>query len=352
MFKRVRFSLEDIFTHPDKETIVLRDEKKKDILYEDTPETVRMRELVRDYNRLLERTFVDIPKLNEPVIIIPPKRPYGKPTFIFISQNEKFTRRIFSNSSWDQNGRFHGGWWQRTPSEHRKDIYINDEPTVEIDYSGLHAVLVYQRRGIDYWKEIKTDPYQTNIKGLADKESRAIGKCVLLFSFNMTDETKLFQAVKSELQQKIPHYRFTFENLREVLSKLREMHPHIEKDILSGIGMNLMNIDGKIAEHILTRFVGNDIPTLAIHDSFIVPVRQDGFLRTCMKDAIDAVLSDYQVNTKQISPGYQQWHSIRHIDYSYFHSLRDEIAGTGVPPTEGYQYRKQMFDEYLKKRRR
>ena len=303
---------------------------------------VRMRELVRDYNRLLERTFVDKPKLNEPVIIIPPKKPYDKPTRIFISQNEKFTRRIFNNSSWEQNGRFNGGWWPHT-------LFINDGPTVEIDYSSLHAVLVYQRKGIDYWKEIKTDPYQTNIKGLADKESRAIGKCVLLFSFNLTDETKLFQAVKSELQQKIPQYRFTFDNLRKVLNKLREMHPHIEEDILSGIGLNLMNIDGKIAEHILTRFVASNIPILAVHDSFIVPVRQDGFLRTCMKEAIEDVLSDYQVNTKQIGLGYQQWHSVRHTDYSYFLSLRDEIAGTGVTPTQGYRYRKQMFDEYLKK---
>ena len=61
IFKRVRFGLEDVFTHPDKETILLRDEKKKDIPYEDTPAIVRMRELLRDYNRLLERTFVDIP---------------------------------------------------------------------------------------------------------------------------------------------------------------------------------------------------------------------------------------------------------------------------------------------------
>ena len=172
---------------------------------------------------------------------------------------------------------------------------------------------------------------------------------MLLFSFNLTDETKLFQAVKSELQQEIPHYRFTFDNLRKVLNNLRDMHPHIEEDILSGIGLNLMNIDGKIAEHILTRFVGSDIPILAVHDSFIVPVRQDGFLRTCMKDAIDAVLSDIKVDTKQIGIGYQRWHSFRHTDYSYFLSLRDEIAGTGVTPTQGYRYRKQMFDEYLKK---
>lgn len=344
MFKRVRFGLEDIFTHPDKETIILRDEKKKDIPYEDTPEIVRMRELVRDYNWLIEHTFIDIPKLNEPVIVIPPKRPYGKPTRIFISQNEKFSRRIFSNSSWEQNGRFHGGWWQRIPSDYREDIFINDEPTVEIDYSSLHAVLAYQAKGIDYWKEIKLDPYQTNIEGVSEKDSRAIGKSLLLFSFNMTNETKLFQAVKGELQEDIPQFRFTFDNLRQVLNKLRVMHPVIEEDILSGIGLNLMNIDGKIAEHILARFVGSGIPILAIHDSFIVPVRQDGFLRTCMKDAIQAVISNFHVNTKEIGIGYQHWHSVRHADYNYFLSLREEIVGSGVKRSDGYMKRKQMFE--------
>jgi len=137
-----------------------------------------------------------------------------------------------------------------------------------------------------------------------------------------------------------------------VMKKLREMHPHIKEYILSGIGLNLMNIDGKIADHILTRFVGSDIPILAVHDSFIVPVRQDGFLRTCMREAIEDVLSDYQVNIKQIGLGYQQWQSFRHTDYSYFLSLLEEIARTGVTRTEGYRYRKQMFSEYMKKQGR
>ena len=35
--------------------------------------------------------------------------------------------------------------------------------------------------------------------------------------------------------------------------------------------------------------------------------------------------------------------SFRHADYSYFLLLPDEIAGTGVTPTQGYRYRKQMF---------
>ena len=40
---------------------------------------------------------------------------------------------------------------------------------------------------------------------------------------------------------------------------------------------------------------------------------------------------------------------VKNTDYSYFLSLRDEIAGTGMTPTQGYQFRKQMFDEYLEK---
>ena len=82
---------------------------------------------------------------------------------------------------------------------------------------------------------------------------------VLILSFNMTNDRKLFQVVKSELKQEIPQYRFTFDNLRKILNKQREMHPDIREDILSCIGLNLMNIDGKIAEHILTRFVESNI---------------------------------------------------------------------------------------------
>ena len=344
MFEKARFGIDDTFTHKNKETIVLRDENRSDIDYEDTVATMQMRRLVRDYNRLLSQTFVDIPNLEEPYILLSDRWLNGRTARIFIGQNEKFTRRIFNNNSWEQNGRFYGGWWQRIPSEQRRDIYINDEPTVEIDYSGLHPVLIYQRRGIDYWKDIRRDPYQTNIEGVSEKDSRAIGKSLLLFSFNMTDETKLFQAVKGELQEDIPQFSFTFDNLRQVLNKLRVMHPVIEEDILSGIGLNLMNIDGKIAEHILARFVGSGIPILAIHDSFIVPVRQDGFLRTCMKDAIQAILSNFHVNTKEIGIGYQHWHSVRHADYDYFLSLREEIVGSGVKRSDGYMKRKQMFE--------
>jgi hypothetical protein len=70
-------------------------------------------------------------------------------------------RRIFSGGSWKSGGRFYGGWWQRLPGKWRQRIrIIDDEPIVELDYSGLHIIMLYAIEGIDYWKEFGEDPYQ------------------------------------------------------------------------------------------------------------------------------------------------------------------------------------------------
>ena len=48
-----------------RETIILRDEDKNDLEYDDKPHIKQMRLLVEDYNKLLEKTFVDIPSLRK-----------------------------------------------------------------------------------------------------------------------------------------------------------------------------------------------------------------------------------------------------------------------------------------------
>jgi hypothetical protein len=46
------------------------------------------------------------------------------------------------------NGRFYGGFWQQIREDLRKKIYINDNPTVEVDYKGLHAAILSARQGV------------------------------------------------------------------------------------------------------------------------------------------------------------------------------------------------------------
>jgi hypothetical protein len=133
LFENAAFGYFDIGYADNRETIILRDEDKVDVSYEDTRMVKDMRQLVEDYNKLLEKTFIDIQSLDTPRIELSEKkqrRQFDREVFVNITHHEKFVRRIFNNNSFNDGGRFYGGWWQRIDGNYRKDIRLNDIPTV------------------------------------------------------------------------------------------------------------------------------------------------------------------------------------------------------------------------------
>ena len=116
--------------------------------YVDTDFTNEIRRDLEAYNQLLRDTHVDIATLEEPFVVRTKKD--GSTQRIKIDQSKKFVRRIFSRADWNCNGRFYGGFWQQVGSEYRKNIYINDSPTVEVDYKGLHAAILSAEKDIVY----------------------------------------------------------------------------------------------------------------------------------------------------------------------------------------------------------
>ena len=197
---------------PNTECIILRDlnqEKTKqiDIPYEDTADTKRMREKLYAYNNLLRQIFIDIPEY--PTAGIPTKS--GKKR-IRITQHEKFVRRIFNNGTWDQGGRYYGGWWQRIPKDWRAKIRIWNTPVTEIDYSGLHIILLYALNGIDYWAVIGTDPYQ--IAGIEESERmRDLLKQVLLSAINAKDKSSAVKGVRWTINSNNDDYGWVNEEI-------------------------------------------------------------------------------------------------------------------------------------------
>ena len=84
--------------------------------------------------------------MEEPFVVRTKKD--GSTQRIKIDQSKKFVRRIFSRGDWNYNGTFYGGFWQQVGSEYRKNIYINDNPTVEGDYKGLHAAILSAKKNV------------------------------------------------------------------------------------------------------------------------------------------------------------------------------------------------------------
>ena len=68
---------------------------------------------------------------------------------------------------------------------------------------------------------------------------------------------------------------------------------------VSNAGIELMNLDAKITEDILSYFVNQDIPVLSIHDSYLVPMGMEKLLKEQMQTAFGKVMGIQNVRLKE-----------------------------------------------------
>ena len=335
MFEKAAFNELMVWNDDNREVIVLREQvekikgkkkaKAKAIPYNETEETQSQRLVVQEYNELLERTFIDIGEAESPVLTIEKrvgsKNP-DKPHRVHISHKSKWTRRIFNNSSFTESGRFYGGFWQRIGEDHRKKILINDEETRELDFSSLHPVLAYANAGVDYWKEYpNVGPYDIPVDGIDDsKVAREIVKKLLLLALNASDQASLFKAFRSEFDYSLLEETFSFPDavLSKILDSIKAKHPVIADQIATGAGTMLMNLDGKIVEFVIKRFLASNTPVLSVHDSFIVQTSQRDKLQTAMKDAWVFVTGQEVTKYKQNLPLHQDAAAWKNVDFGFY----------------------------------
>jgi hypothetical protein len=299
------------------ESIILRNKRKKDITYEDKDYfgIAKCREDLYAYNNLIRRRFIDIP--NFPLEGVLSKSGTKK---IKLNRTNKFVRRIFNNSSFEEGGRYYGGWWQNLPKDWRKEIVIDNYPTTEIDYSGLHIVILYALEGIDYWKTIATDPYQ--LKGFEQTERmRDFLKQVLLISINVRNKkSNAINAIENLIEEDQEQYAWVIHDrldLGKLIDEFIRTHPPISKYFFSNFGVRLQNIDSQIAEHIINKMTERSKPVLCIHDSFIVGSSTGKALFEWMKESFNIVLrnlneelAEMEVQTKEIGIDEDSWNKM------------------------------------------
>ncbi|MDC0860783.1 hypothetical protein OAP54_03940 [Planktomarina temperata] len=289
LFEKARFNQFDISHHEDWDPIVLRNESKDAQEYADTSKTNGMRSILLDYIKILEHTHIDIYDLETPVLIIGDGK---KKMRLQINQQDKKVRRIFNNSRWDQGGRFYGGWWQRCPKDYRKKIKFDGIMTAEIDFSGLHIVILYAQKGINYWAEVNEDPYELHgINDIdPDVDLRAAAKLLLLTAINSDDTNKTFKAFRSQSATGSPEKKMTDGQLSAMLHQLAQKHEPIAHKLASGAGIDLMYVDSQITEKLIEKFTFvYKCPILTVHDSYIVPFGYDHFLYQEMQAAFEEV---------------------------------------------------------------
>ena len=294
IFRKCTASLFDINRHENELSVVLTDfdvdgegkiikrrgkKLRKYLEYEATPETEEMARGLKFYNKLLARTYIDVATLDKPYVVRETKK---GPQRLSINQNNKFARRIFSRGKWHYNGRFYGGWWQQIGEDYRKYILIDDKPTVEIDYKGIHPTILSINKGKPF------NGYEIEIPNEEQKvreELRKATKFLVLTAINAASKEKAFKAFRSNYPIK-----FKDSELQALLRQFVDLNPNLEEDLCTDKGISLMNIDSKIAKYVIDKFTEQNVTILTVHDSFIIQTDQQTNLKRYMKEATLEVL--------------------------------------------------------------
>lgn len=302
--------------NPAEEVIILKTKdsatrKKYQIDYADTADTVLMRNNLHIINREIENHFIGLnvcddtlADINKAILGLETSDCAAYDDFEdyeddadaeegdvnWKSGNEKYRpyldmskiklKRIFNNGSFEQGGRFYGVWWQAIPSRYRPYIAIDDQQTIEVDYSGIHINLLYMQEGLP----LPIDDVYT-IKSLPLGAKKVL-KVALQILLNSKNEAKALGSIKRKFPVKDHPELFKNHTHEQIIEAFKEKHKGIINHFYKGVGVKLQFIDSQIAEDILLDLSGKGIVVLPVHDSFIVRKDYVKLLKNTMEDVV------------------------------------------------------------------
>lgn len=263
-------------------------------------------ELASDHSGLAAKFLPSIGNVSIPLFIV---RKYSQPSE--------------SKATLEHGGRWYCDW-QQLPSEKRKQIRFKRSQSVEIDFTAMHVGLVYAlaNKQLDW----TIDPYQ---KGELSKYPRKFVKLALLRLLN-SDSLSAFKATvtlsgKADTQKRVKADRLDYQaNLiayghlakqgftqppekpplldmvidntpvgvtgEQFLNDFLTAHSAIAEYIgQADLGIKLQWVDSEVMTTILAKLTALGIPSIPIHDSVIVPQRDQAKTTEIMLESYELV---------------------------------------------------------------
>ena len=368
LFSKLTVDLHDIDTHTNEECIILHDKyvddpdddinrkieyKDEELSSEHLALVHTMRDQLSSYNKLLKHTFIDIPSYKSSTFtrIIKHGKYAGRKQVISLGPDNKFVTRVFNGglaANWKRGGRFYRVWWQQIDKEDRCKIYINDKPTLEVDFKAFHPNLLSNELGV----KLSGDPYDLGKLVLPDviktrEEQRDYVKLLVLMGINADSDNKAYKAFRDSDRKDKLGKSLTDVQLAELLKGFIDKYPKFKGVLNTGQALRLMNIDSQIANMVLDHFTKKDIAVLCIHDSFIIQYDKEPELRRILDQTTHQVTKDrigHDIKNERVSHGGKVTGNIKGyeepVDVEYHTPVH-------IKPTRQYLNRKAKFNKWL-----
>jgi hypothetical protein len=229
-----------------------------------------------------------------------------------------FLHRVF-NQSTELGGRFYGSHQQISSSD-RSRILFNGKPTVEIDFSAMHLVILYAWSGV----EMIGDPYTINgferdttksiMLRLVNSENISALQATITASSKPSRkkqysdykknrqlfEARLDKGLNAEQPPKPKWFDWHIENIptdfnaKEFLQSLKQRHSAIA-NLLGGndIGLRLQAADSALMNAMLVDLYDRKqpIPVLPVHDSLICRKTNSELIKLTMRHHFKAIFN-------------------------------------------------------------
>lgn len=266
------------------DVIVLKNAKGKEVQFKTTPEIKEIIEMLDKYNALALRHTV----------------------MIGDEEYEIQGKKVFNNSSFEDGGRtyYEGGSIQILSSDIRKSITIDGSPVCSLDYTALHPSICAVKEGILLPEGF--DPYAVTIKGFDDELVRSLCKMVMLVCINAKDLRSAVGAITSEIASdyrkmkkgedckwSLLHSHPKPFPTKDAITLLINRNQYLVPYFHTGYGIKLQNIDSRIMDNIIDRFLQKDELVLLIHDEVICREGIKDDVLYAMKEAYKEVLGTY-----------------------------------------------------------
>ena len=166
-------------------------------------------------------------------------------------------QRRFTQGRFDSGGRLFGGFWETLPKEARlRDIRINGEAVVELDYSQFNPTVAYSLAKAspadgDAYTLSGLEKYRDEIKDVFNS---------MLFKHPVR---KFPQNKRGRIPKQV--------KVEEVVNAILRRHPALKQVFSSGvIGHELQFIESEIMVAVLLECLKRNIVVLPIHDGLLV----------------------------------------------------------------------------------
>lgn len=327
-FEKFDFNIYEILNLKKRESLFLYNKESRLQEYDDTFETHEIREVIRNYNRTMMKTFFDIPSLQDPFIL------RGDKAKIVISQLSVIGSRDY-NLNWNLGGTFSGCWWHKLDiksiASFSKHMLINDSDTTHVDLANFFSFFLSKKLGIENI-DLRFDFFKRKTVFLTKVDQF---NYLILKGINSKNFSGFFRSFCNDKKKLGIEEKISKKDLQNFVDLIEKYNNKIYNKFYSNYKLNWDVFASKVFYDLISSVGSTNIPIIKIRDKIFFQTKFERNIIERINSFLSKLIGREDINLIYIkSFGYE---------FEKKKNLLDTLIGKKLPFSKRYIENKKIF---------